>query len=72
MKREFDIDWPHGHETMSGRSATIIKRDMRGLYPLAVVLEDDNEDTLETYFADGSYLFGAPDSLLNLRNRAKP
>lgn len=70
MNREnFNPDWPHGHETVSGHPATIIKRDLRGEYPLVVVVDNGDEEEVETYSEDGTYLFGSPDSGMNLRNK---
>lgn len=70
--RKFDINWPHGHETMSGTPARIIARDLRGDYPLVVVLEEEYGDDVQTYLNNGQYAFGEPASSLNLRNRPAP
>lgn len=67
--REFDVDWPLGHETMAGDPVRIVARDLRGPYQLAVVVtdKDTGEDSVEAYRADGVYLPGS-DGFCDLRN----
>lgn len=72
QNRTFDPDCRYGHETMRGTPAKIIYRDLRGTQPLVVILTEETEDTVETYSPDGCFLFGSPDSMLNLRNREAP
>jgi len=56
---DFDLDWPHGHQTRAGQKARILARDLSSPhYPLAVAiayLENEGYEKLEKYTLDGRY-----------------
>ena len=72
--RQFDPHWPHGHETMDGKPARIICRDMiNGKYPLLVlVLENDGNELSIELTENGDYWEDDEVSPYDLRNRPGP
>ncbi len=77
--RQFDPDWPLGHETMNGDPARIIHKGLlNSEYQLVVIvtrsgIEDGDPpyEECETYKANGLF-YDKEDCGLNLRNKPAP
>lgn len=72
-KREFDVDWPHGHETMAGNPARVLCTDRLGTAQTLVVLV--NEDGLEIMGSrtrKGSFYDSDRPCARDLRNKPAP
>ena len=71
MERKFDIDWPHGHVTVSGRKARIVCRNVKNTdKPLLALVTFEGAEQVYFYKKDGEY--SGPHYLMDLQNAPEP